>query len=57
MRFAAQRSITHAPYRWGVTDNIGNKLAVARTLTTTWPLLAFLAELSLQLGNAAYSWG
>jgi hypothetical protein len=29
-----------------LTDNSGNRFAVARMLTTKWPLVAFLAELS-----------
>jgi hypothetical protein len=33
----------------GLTDNSGNRYAVARLLTTKWPLVAFLAELSTQL--------
>ena len=33
----------------GITDNNGNRYAVTKMLTTKWPLLAFLAELSLQL--------
>ena len=33
----------------GITDNNGNRYVVTRMLTTKWPLLAFLAELSLQL--------
>ena len=33
----------------GLTDNSGNRFAVAKMLTTKWPLLAFLAELALQL--------
>jgi hypothetical protein len=33
----------------GVTDNSGNRFAVARMMTTKWPLVAFLAELSTQL--------
>jgi hypothetical protein len=32
-----------------LTDNSGNRFAVARMLTTKWPLVAFLAELSAQL--------
>ena len=30
-------------------DNAGNKFAVARLLTTKWPLAAFVAELAVQL--------
>ena len=33
----------------GLTDNSGNRFAVARLLTTKWPLAAFVAELSVQL--------
>ena len=33
----------------GITDNNGNRYAVTKMLTTKWPLLAFLAELSIQL--------
>jgi hypothetical protein len=33
----------------GLTDNSGNRYAVARMLSTRWPLVAFLAELSAQL--------
>jgi hypothetical protein len=33
----------------GITDNSGNRYAVARLLTTKWPLVAFLAELATQL--------
>ena len=33
----------------GLTDNIGNRFAVARLLTTKWPLAAFVAELATQL--------
>ena len=33
----------------GNTDNSGNRFAVTKMLTTKWPLLAFLAELSAQL--------
>ena len=33
----------------GLTDNNGNRYAVTKMLTTKWPLLVFLAELSLQL--------
>jgi len=33
----------------GLTDNNGNRFAVTKMLTTKWPLLAFLAELSMQL--------
>jgi hypothetical protein len=33
----------------GLTDNSGNRYAVARLLSTRWPLVAFLAELSAQL--------
>ena len=33
----------------GITDNNGNRYCVTKMLTTKWPLLAFLAELSLQL--------
>ena len=33
----------------GLTDNSGNRYAVARLLTTKWPLVAFMAELSTQL--------
>ena len=33
----------------GLTDNRGNKFAVAKLLTTKWPLAAFVAELAAQL--------
>ena len=33
----------------GLTDNIGNRFAVARLLTTKWPLAAFVSELATQL--------
>jgi hypothetical protein len=33
----------------GLTDNAGNRFAVARLLSTKWPLVAFVAELSAQL--------
>ena len=33
----------------GLTDNRGNKFAVAKLLTTKWPLPAFVAELAAQL--------
>ena len=33
----------------GLIDNAGNKFAVARLLTTKWPLAAFVAELAVQL--------
>ena len=33
----------------GLTDNRGNKFAVAKLLTTKWPLSAFVAELVAQL--------
>jgi hypothetical protein len=33
----------------GLTDNSGNRYAVARMLSTKWPLVAFMAELSAQL--------
>ena len=32
-----------------LTDNLGNRFAVAKLLTTKWPLAAFLVELSCQL--------
>ena len=31
------------------TDNLGNRFALAKLLTTKWPLSAFLAELACQL--------
>lgn len=33
----------------GLTDNIGNRFAVARLLTTKWPLDVFVSELATQL--------
>ena len=33
----------------GLTDNRGNKFAVAKMLTTKWPLAAFVAEMAAQL--------
>ena len=33
----------------GLTDNSGNRYAVTKMLTTKYPLLAFLRELSAQL--------
>lgn len=33
----------------GLTDNMGNRVAVARLLTTKWPLAAFVAALATQL--------
>ena len=33
----------------GITDNWGNQFAVAKLLTTKWPLSAFLAEVAVQL--------
>ena len=33
----------------GITDNRGNQFAVAKLLTTKWPLSAFLAEVAVQL--------
>ena len=33
----------------GLIDNRGNKFAVAKLLTTKWPLSAFVAELAAQL--------
>ena len=33
----------------GLADNRGNKFAVAKLLTTKWPLAAFVAELAAQL--------
>ena len=32
-----------------ITDNLGNRFALAKLLTTKWPLSAFLAELACQL--------
>ena len=32
-----------------LTDNLGNRFAVTKMLTTKWPLSAFLAELACQL--------
>ena len=34
---------------WGLTDNSGNRFAVAKLLSTKWPLTAFVAELAVQL--------
>ena len=31
------------------TDNIGNRFVLSRLLTTKWPLVAFLCEISAQL--------
>ena len=46
---------THSARVWvgGLTDNIGNQFAVARLLTTTWPLAAFVAEMATQLEDKA----
>ena len=33
----------------GATDNIGNRFVLSRLLTTKWPLVAFLSEISAQL--------
>ena len=33
----------------GVTDNRGNRFAIAKLLTTKWPLAAFVAETAVQL--------
>jgi hypothetical protein len=33
----------------GITDNRGNRFAVAKLLTTKWPLAAFVAETAVQL--------
>ena len=33
----------------GLTDNAGNRCALARLLTTKWPLMAFVAELAVQI--------
>ena len=33
----------------GLTDNLGNQFAVAKLLTTKWPLSAFLAGIGVQL--------
>ena len=32
-----------------ITDNNGNRYAVTKMLSTKWPLMAFLAKLSMQL--------
>ena len=33
----------------GITDNRGNSFALTKLLTTKWPLMAFLAEMAVQL--------
>ncbi len=33
----------------GLTDNSGNRFAVARMMSTKWPLSAFVSEMAVQL--------
>ena len=47
--FSSERYFACSLSVGGITDNNGNRYAVTKMLTAKWPLLAFLAELSLQL--------